>query len=342
MAENRIKKSEPGKVPGKRGGYTYPEGRIRHSGSYGINESDSSIRTFERDDRTQNRNEERRRARKEALRRRKRRRRIALITAVCLVLVAAGGIFAFQLLKEPAETPEADEKVVPVAAEVSTPDPETVSPEETPAETETAEPVVDSSQDYDASYTRVINRSYPIPAGFIAGTGELVTVEGKQMETKAGEALEQMVADLRATGMDIIIQSGYRTDADQEYLYNRQINRQGGNELKAATISAVPLTSEHQAGLAVDLSTDGTLLESFASTEQGKWLKAHCAEYGYILRYPSGQETVTGIISEPWHFRFVGDPDTAQTIMSSGKCMEEYYGKTLKDDDIMPYLEYLQ
>ncbi|MGM9567685.1 MAG: D-alanyl-D-alanine carboxypeptidase family protein [Clostridia bacterium] len=342
MTDKRIKKSSEQVKPAKKSaGYTYPKGNIRHSGSYGINESDSSIRIFERGDQNHARNEERRRARKEALRRRKRRRRIALITAACLVLVAAGGIFAFQILKEPADTSDVDDQVVPVAAPPAE-EPEAASPEETQATTETAEPEVDSSQDYDASYTRVINRSYPIPAGFIAGTGQLVTVEGKQMETKAGEALQQMVADLRATGMNIIIQSGYRTDADQEYLYNRQINRQGGNELKAATISAVPLTSEHQAGLAVDLSTDGTLEESFAYTDQGKWLKANCANYGYILRYPSGKETVTGIISEPWHFRYVGDPATAQKIMASGKCMEEYYGKTLKDDDITPYLEYLQ
>ena len=341
MADNRMKKASSGKNPTKKAAsYAFPRSNIKHCGDYGINESDPSVRIFEQNERTRTQNEKHRRAREEEKRRRKKRRNIALVTALCLVLVAAGGIFAFQILKEPAETPEAEDQVVPVAAEVK--EPETTAPEETPAETETVETEADPSQDYDASYARVINRSYPIPAGFIAGTGELVTIEGKQMETKAGAALQQMVADLRATGMDIIIQSGYRTDADQEYLYNRQIGRQGGDELKAATISAVPLTSEHQAGLAVDLSTDGTLLESFAATEQGQWLAAHCAEYGYILRYPKGKETVTGIISEPWHFRYVGDPGLAQDIMASGKCMEEYFNKPLKDEDIQPYLVYLQ
>lgn len=196
-----------------------------------------------------------------------------------------------------------------------------------------------------SDYERVINRSYPIEPGYIAGTGELKVINGsggKQMEKNAAIALEEMVAGLNDAGMDIIIQSTYRTDADQEYLYNRQIGRQGGNELKAATISAVPLTSEHQAGLAVDLSIDGSLTEAFGSTAQGKWLKEHCAEYGYILRYLPENVEYTGIISEPWHFRYVGSPEVAKAIMDSGKSMEEYYGKFLEPEDIDPYLPYLQ
>lgn len=266
--------------------------------------------------------------------------RKTLVLSICIVLVTVVGIFCAVVLTM-AESSSAEKKsdMKSVAAET-----EPVSGEIDPtgaAYEDDGDGVPALAENVDPSYTMVINRSYPIPANYIAGTGELMTVEGKQMEMKAGEALTQMVAALRATGMSIIIQSGYRTDSDQEYLYNRQIGRQDGNKEKAATISAVPLTSEHQAGLAVDLSVDGTLLESFARTEQGKWLKAHCAEYGYILRYPAGKESVTGIISEPWHFRYVGDPDLAQDIMESGKCMEEYFNQYLSDDDIDPYLSYL-
>ena len=161
------------------------------------------------------------------------------------------------------------------------------------------------------------------------------------METNAAGALAQMVADLRGQGMDIIIQSGYRTDSDQEFLYNRQIQRQNGNEEKAATISAKPLTSEHQAGLAVDLSVDGTLTEAFGSTEQGKWLYANCMNYGFILRYQKDKTEFTGIISEPWHFRFVGSKEQATAIMNSGMCMEEYFGNYLREEDIASYRTYL-
>lgn len=196
-----------------------------------------------------------------------------------------------------------------------------------------------------SDYERVINRSYPIEPGYIAGTGELRTIAnsgGKQMETNAAINLEKMIADLNDAGMSIIVQSTYRTDADQEYLYNRQIGRQGGDELKAATISAVPLTSEHQAGLAVDLSIDGNLDESFAETAQGQWLLEHCVEYGYIHRYTEDKMEITGIIWEPWHFRYVGSPEVAKAITDSGKCMEEYYGKFLDSEDIEPYLPYLK
>lgn len=321
------------KQPQKSSGCLSPES----NGSQDMNESNDAIRFLGENERNCGKYEEKRQARKEA-RRRKKRQRVAIVVSLCLLFVGASGIFAFRLTKE---TAKPEEEIIPVAAEVPSANGEAASPNETPTEKEPKNTTA-ASTEVDSSYTMVINRSNPIAPDYIAGTGELMEIEGKQMETKAGEALREMVAALRATGMDIIIQSGYRTDADQEYLYNRQINRQGGNERKAATISAVPLTSEHQAGLAVDLSTDGTLEESFADTEQGKWLKAHCAEYGYILRYPAGKETMTGIISEPWHFRYVGDPAQAQDIMASGKCMEEYYHKYLAAEDIDPYLPYLQ
>lgn len=194
-----------------------------------------------------------------------------------------------------------------------------------------------------SDYERVINRSYPIPQNYIAGTGVLVNVEGDiQMESKAAAAVKKMVTDLRAQDMDIVVQSGYRSDETQEQLYQNQINKRNGDKLEAATISALPLTSEHQAGLAVDFSVDGNLDQNFANTPQGKWLNQHCAEYGFILRYTKDKMEFTGIIWEPWHFRYVGSADVAQAITDSGKCMEEYYSQYLKAQDLDPYLPYLQ
>ena len=246
-----------------------------------------------------------------------------LLCLIALVIGFAGGFF-YKMM-------DPSEEVVPVSAEA-----------DIPAEVPASEQLFIDSTVID-SYYQVINRSHPISENYVAGSGELVSVENeKQLEKKAAEALAPMLEALRAEGMDIIVQSGYRTDSDQEYLYDRQIERQNGDELKAATISAVPLTSEHQAGLAVDLSVDGSLTEEFGSTPQGKWLYAHCAEYGFILRYPAGKEEITGIISEPWHFRFVGSPEQAKAIMESGLCMEEYFGKELRAEDIDPYLPYLK
>lgn len=260
-----------------------------------------------------------------------------IIVSILLVLIAA--IVALIVLSsEEAQR----ETLTPAMAEIEAPaesEAEPTPPTEA-EENDTEERFIDPN--IDPTYYMVINRTYPIPESYIAGTGELREIEGKQMETNACIALEQMVAALRSEGMDIIVWSGYRTDADQEYLYQRQIGRQNGDEVKAATISAVPLTSEHQAGLAIDLSIDGSLTEDFAATSQGQWLKAHCAEYGYILRYPPGKSQFTGIISEPWHFRYVGSAEQAKAIMASGLCMEEYFEQYLATEDIEPYLPYLE
>jgi LAS superfamily LD-carboxypeptidase LdcB len=260
---------------------------------------------------------------------------IIIIAIVAVVAVGLGSLAVVAFTGgensggKPGLIPAAEEDLAKASAKA----------EEEVAAVAAARPYVDSS--IDPSYYRVINRTYPIEPGYVAGTGELTDIEGKQMETNAAAALKEMIAAMRAEGMEVVVQSGYRSDSDQEFLYNRQIERQEGNKEKAATISAVPLTSEHQAGLAVDLSDDGTLIEQFGSTEQGIWLKAHCAEYGFILRYLPEKTEYTGIISEPWHFRFVGSPDMAKAITDSGLCMEEYFEQYLAPEDLDPYKPYL-
>lgn len=263
---------------------------------------------------------------------RKTKKKTSWVISLCIVAVFAVAMAAIFVIGFGGE--EEQETLEPVMAEPEVP------AEEEPEEFVEEERFIDPN--IDPSYYMVINRTYPIPENYVAGTGELMEIEGKRMETNACIALEKMVAALRAEGMDIIVWSGYRTDADQEYLFDRQIGRQNGDEIKAATISAVPLTSEHQAGLAIDLSVDGSLTEDFGTTPQGQWLAEHCAEYGYILRYLPEKTEFTGIISEPWHFRYVGSPEQAKAIMDSGLCMEEYFEKYLAPEDIDPYLQYLQ
>ena len=94
----------------------------------------------------------------------------------------------------------------------------------------------------------------------------------------------------------------------------------------AGEVVAVPGTSEHQLGLAVDIcSMDYQLLdEGQEQTAEYQWLRAHCAEYGFILRYPPDTTDITGIIYEPWHFRYVGTPH-AQLMTERGLTLEEYH-----------------
>ena len=95
----------------------------------------------------------------------------------------------------------------------------------------------------------------------------------------------------------------------------------------AAKVVAVPGTSEHQLGLAVDIvSTDYYVLdESQATTKTQQWLMEHCWEYGFILRYPDDKSEITGIIYEPWHYRYVGTA-VSLPLRDSGLCLEEYLG----------------
>lgn len=190
------------------------------------------------------------------------------------------------------------------------------------------------------AYQRVINRTYTIPANYISNFQLVLVENGQYMVSDAAAAMKRMVADLRAAGMSIIVQSGYRSDDTQTYL-NNYYTKLYGNKYKAATISAIPYSSEHQAGLAMDLSTNGQLEQWFGSTAQGKWLAAHCSEYGYILRYTKEKQKYTGVIYEPWHFRYVGSPELAKDITASGLSMEEYFGRYLAPNDITPYLPYL-
>jgi LAS superfamily LD-carboxypeptidase LdcB/YHS domain-containing protein len=164
---------------------------------------------------------------------------------------------------------------------------------------------------------------------------ELVNVTDRdRLETDCAEALERMLADCRAAGYSPFIVSAYRTQEEQDYLYQRKIQRYldaGWSEedarKDAAKEVAVPGTSEHQLGLAVDLidANYGYLDEHQAQTGTQKWLMAHCHEYGFILRYPVGSTEITGIIYEPWHYRYVG-VEIAQEIMNLGITLEEYLG----------------
>lgn len=193
-------------------------------------------------------------------------------------------------------------------------------------------------------YSRLVNRTYVIPDAGSYVPENLVTVSGSsvQMEATAAAALTEMRRDyLNSHSGNFICQSGYRSYDYQSGLYNRKIN-QTGSKFRAGVVSAIPGTSEHQTGLAMDISVNGSLTTSFGSTTLGQWLAANCHEYGYILRYPANKERITGITYEPWHFRYVGE-EVAKEMRSQGYAtLEEYYGLYLAEDDLNPYLPYLK
>lgn len=153
------------------------------------------------------------------------------------------------------------------------------------------------------------------------------------------DALNRMLKACRDAGYRPYICSSYRTQEYQQYLLDKDIEKlQKNHKLsyqkayeKAKTSVAVPGTSEHQLGLAVDIvQEDYVVLDSSqANTPTQKWLMEHCWEYGFILRYPSGTSAITGIIYEPWHYRYVGEK-VAMEIKALGITLEEYLGATTK------------
>ncbi|MCI8417705.1 MAG: M15 family metallopeptidase [Lachnospiraceae bacterium] len=177
---------------------------------------------------------------------------------------------------------------------------------------------------------RLVNFEHSLPEDFSV---ELTQVgDGHQVDSRIAEALKEMIAAGKAEGYGIWIVSSYRTMEKQISLFDKkvaQFQRQGYSweeaRRQAGTMVAVPGTSEHQLGLAVDLvSSEYTGLdERQEETGSYQWLVKHCAEYGFILRYPNNKTEQTGIIYEPWHFRYVG-VEAAREIMDQGICLEEY------------------
>ena len=159
--------------------------------------------------------------------------------------------------------------------------------------------------------------------------------DGYSIDKSCKDALEQMLADCRNAGHGVAIVSGYRRNSTQITLYNRKVNYYLDQGLEpaeareeAGKVVAKPGTSEHELGLAVDLvDTDYYGLdEAQENTDTQKWLMAHCWDYGFILRYPNNKRDKTGIIYEPWHYRYVGK-EVAKELKESGLCLEEYLEK---------------
>ncbi|MBQ9413511.1 MAG: M15 family metallopeptidase [Clostridia bacterium] len=156
-------------------------------------------------------------------------------------------------------------------------------------------------------------------------------IDGEECDARIYSALRAMLDAGSAYGLAVT--SGYRSYSLQEELFENKIGRvqaaTGYDYDEAAEVAATevarPGTSEHNTGLAVDLvnSECYDLEEYWEDTAAFGWLQEHCADYGFILRFPRGKQEYTGIVYEPWHYRYVG-VEAATEIMSRGLCLEEY------------------
>lgn len=251
-------------------------------------------------------------------RRRQRRYREAMrnraIAAVVLVALIVGAVFIVKGCKKDETLPADDQQ-----------EQQTDTPEE-----DTQEPPVN----VDDELLTVVNPWNPLPEDWVC---DLVTLsDGRRVDSRCYEAFEEMMAACRDAGYAPFLCSAYRTQETQQSLYDNKVQRlmnsgMGEEEAKveAAKAVAIPGTSEHQLGLAVDIvdANMQDLTDEQENTETQKWLMANSWRYGFIHRYPNDKTDITGIIYEPWHYRYVGKA-AAQDIFNRDITLEEYVGKT--------------
>ena len=256
-------------------------------------------------------------------RRRQRRYREAMrnriIAAAFLVLLIVGIIF---IVKGCKDKKQAQEEQQQQAAEA-------LARQDEPQEPEPAKPSA-----ADNELLTLVNPWNELPEDWQV---DLVTLSnGLQIDRRCYDALQEMMDACREAGYEPLICSAYRTQETQQDLFNNKVAKleAGGKShdeagQEAGTVVAVPGTSEHQLGLTVDVVdvNNQNLTEEQEKTPTQKWLMANSWRYGFIHRYPNSKSDITGIIYEPWHYRYVGK-DAAQEIFNKGITLEEYLGVT--------------
>ncbi len=282
----------------------------------------------------------RRLTRAEIRRRRRRRAARRLAVLVCaLAIVAGGGSFAVNRIRAGSAASAASSRpeagsIAPASSQSAA----SSAASQAPAQPQNALGLTAAEASAMLADPRMVlvNHDTPMPEDYTFDTKECgsSTAINKTLQTEAADAFLKMQAAAAADGITIWMQSGYRSVDYQTTLYNNKTQQyldQGYDEATAKEMAAgvvnPPGYSEHNCGLAADLNCpDFTDLDTgFENTTAFTWLCQHAEEYGFILRYPKGEqaEALTEITYEPWHWRYVG-PENAAKINASGLVFEAY------------------
>lgn len=179
----------------------------------------------------------------------------------------------------------------------------------------------------------LVNSENPLPENYEISVKQLDN--GQAVDERCYDDLKKMMDDCRSAGLTPVICSSYRTMEKQQMLFNNQVEKwkklgysDSEAKIEAGKLVAVPGTSEHQLGLALDIVDVSYQLleEDQENTPVQKWLFENCWKYGFILRYPKDKTAITQISYEPWHYRYVGR-DAAKKIFDEKICLEEYLEK---------------
>lgn len=177
----------------------------------------------------------------------------------------------------------------------------------------------------------LVNRDYILPDDYKVKLAPCITddPDSLKLDYRVAPHYSEMYKAALEDGITLVPISGYRSVDRQERNFENKIEKyinQGYGRIEAtqmaATIILPPGTSEHNAGLAMDICS---LEQDFEDTKEFRWLSENAADYGFILRYPEDKQDITKIIYEPWHWRYVG-VEVAKAMKSSGQCFEEYLG----------------
>lgn len=171
----------------------------------------------------------------------------------------------------------------------------------------------------------LVNSNNAIPKDYKIELTQLSN--GVCVDTRIYPDLQNMFDDARKQGIYPVVSEGYRTHQQQQNIMDEKINAfidEGYSEKDAKKLAedwvALPGTSEHELGIALDINAD---IDFCSDTEVYDWLANNAYNYGFILRYPSGKESITGIDYEPWHYRYVGK-ENASEIYSKQITLEEF------------------
>ena len=232
----------------------------------------------------------------------------------------------------------------PVQMDFSTPAPPEPAPAEVPAELPAPEAVpTEAPLRFDLSDWKymLVNGDHSIdqyePENLVylnmtADETDLQTAYNPNriaVDARIAEPLLQMALDCKAAGLPVFLSSGYRSYSEQAANFTRICQNNGitdGKDANGHYITMPAGCSEHQTGLCCDITDRYREIKNdeIFATDTFAWLRDHCADYGFILRFPTGKEDITGVMNEGWHFRYVGD-EAARYIMDNGLTLEEFW-----------------
>ncbi len=233
-----------------------------------------------------------------------------------------------QALAEPPTEPPTEAPAEPPTEPPTEPESTTKEPPVTLPKSADGSPVIVSPTGDNWELT-LLNLNYCLPEGYVPTL--TVAIEGSQvqLDERVAPFYAEMYAAAKADGCTLTPYSGYRSYARQEEKFKRRVSYYVGQglteadaKLKTQERILPPGCSEHNAGFAMDVVSASA---DFVSTKEFSWLCEHAQDYGFILRYPEDKTAVTGVMYEPWHWRYVG-VKAAKEMKASGQCLEEYLG----------------